>query len=309
MRSAMRKFITLICIGVMMSGVVNAEDKVVASVNGTKITKNDVAEFLKTSGATEAEIMSPEADTKGREALIQREILSQESSKENVISKDDLSKKVSDFITSHGGDEKLKQVLAASGSSIEALKKSLATDILIKEYIDSKIAPHIKVTDGEIKVFYDSQKAHLEQEQVKARHILINSKPEASKEDDMKALEKIKVIKSEIDSGKKDFSTAAKEYSDCPSKAQGGDLGFFSKGMMVKPFEDVAFSQEIGKVSEPVKTQFGYHLIVVDEKKQDKTDLQTLTPQITEFLTSQKIQKAIGEKIDALMKTASIERL
>ena len=65
----------------------------------------------------------------------------------------------------------------------------------------------------------------------------------------------------------KDFSEIAKEYSFCPSNAQGGDLGYFTKGQMVKPFEDAVFSLEIGKVSKPVQTQFGWHLILLTDKQ------------------------------------------
>lgn len=85
--------------------------------------------------------------------------------------------------------------------------------------------------------------------EVRASHILVKTEDEAKK-----LLEEIKAGKS--------FADAAKEVSLCPSGHDGGDLGFFGKGMMVKPFEDAAFSmKEIGEVSEPVETQFGWHLI------------------------------------------------
>lgn len=89
---------------------------------------------------------------------------------------------------------------------------------------------------------------------VKASHILVDSKPEADS------------IKSKIDSGAS-FESMAKKYSKCPSGHNGGDLGYFEKGQMVKAFEDVAFNLPVGKVSEPVKTQFGWHLIKVYDKK------------------------------------------
>jgi len=90
--------------------------------------------------------------------------------------------------------------------------------------------------------------------EVRASHILV------------KDGKKAKELKAEIDSGA-DFVQVAKKHSICPSKEQGGDLGFFSKGMMVKEFEDAAFSLPVGKVSDPVKTEFGYHLIVVTAKR------------------------------------------
>ncbi len=90
--------------------------------------------------------------------------------------------------------------------------------------------------------------------QVHAAHILVDNKALAEE------------LKKKVDSGES-FEELAKKYSSCPSGKSGGDLGFFSKGQMVKPFEDAAFDLPEGKVSEPVQTQFGWHLIKVYERK------------------------------------------
>lgn len=90
---------------------------------------------------------------------------------------------------------------------------------------------------------------------VKASHILVESE------------QKAKDLLEEIKSGKTSFDMAAREYSMCPSKRDGGNLGFFERGMMVKPFEDAAFGLEVGEISEPVQTQFGWHLIQLNAKK------------------------------------------
>ncbi len=89
---------------------------------------------------------------------------------------------------------------------------------------------------------------------VKASHILVSDESEA------------KALKSQIDEGAS-FEELAKKYSKCPSGSNGGDLGYFRRGQMVKEFEDAAFDTEINKVSDPIKTQFGYHLIKVYDKK------------------------------------------
>ena len=90
---------------------------------------------------------------------------------------------------------------------------------------------------------------------VRASHILVDTQEEALK------------LKSDIESGKISFADAAAKYSKCPSGQRGGDLGVFSRGQMVKPFEDAAFTLPIDTVSNPVKTQFGYHLILVTATK------------------------------------------
>ena len=91
--------------------------------------------------------------------------------------------------------------------------------------------------------------------QVRAEHILVNSQSEAAD------------LKKQIDNKEISFEEAAEKYSKCPSKANGGDLGYFGRGMMVKEFETAAFDGEVGSVSEPVQTQFGWHLIKVIDKK------------------------------------------
>ena len=90
---------------------------------------------------------------------------------------------------------------------------------------------------------------------VRASHILVSTEEEALK------------LKSEIEAGNMTFADAASKYSKCPSGARkGGDLGFFGRNQMVKPFENAAFNGNVGEVSEPIKTQFGYHLLWVTQK-------------------------------------------
>jgi len=91
--------------------------------------------------------------------------------------------------------------------------------------------------------------------QVRASHILVPSQQACEN------------LKNDISSGKISFEDAAKQHSTCPSKARGGDLGFFGRGQMVKPFEDAAFGAQGDEVVGPVQTQFGYHLIKVNESK------------------------------------------
>lgn len=90
--------------------------------------------------------------------------------------------------------------------------------------------------------------------QLRASHILVDNKDKAQN------------IKQQLDNGK-DFKQLAKEASDCPSSEKGGDLGFFSKGDMVKPFERKVFSMDVGDVSKPVKTEFGFHIIKKTDEK------------------------------------------
>lgn len=159
----------------------------------------------------------------------------------------------------------------------------------INQYAINKIMQEATVTDEEVEKFYkDNEEEFGESNMVKASHILVEN------------LEEAKKIKSELDDGA-DFADLAQEYSSCPSKDTGGDLGFFGKGAMVKEFEDAAFAMEVGEISEPVKTQFGYHIIkVTDKKVEPKQELKAIMERLRQSLTKRKQQEVYVKKINDL---------
>ncbi|MFW2489371.1 peptidylprolyl isomerase [Clostridium chromiireducens] len=136
--------------------------------------------------------------------------------------------------------------------AMENISKEVITSMAI-----NKVLGDVTVTDEEVKKYYEDNKESFGQPAtVAARHILVETEEEANK------------AKEEILSGKISFGDASMKYSMCPSNQQGGSLGEFSKGMMVPEFEEAAFTAEIGVITEPVKTQFGYHLVLVDAKNE-----------------------------------------
>jgi peptidyl-prolyl cis-trans isomerase C len=131
------------------------------------------------------------------------------------------------------------------------------------------------------------------EEEVHARHILVPTEDEA------------KAIEAELKKGA-DFATLAKEKSKDPGAADGGDLGYFTKDQMVAEFSDVAFKLDKGQVSDPVKTQFGWHIIKVEDKRTKPTPtFDEVKSQISTYVA----HRAQAELVDKLRKTATIERL
>ncbi len=161
-------------------------------------------------------------------------------------------------------DEDLQELYEKTKSNY-IIPASLSLDMI--EITPENLAKKENITDEEIENEYLMNKVRYDiPESVSASHILISLAENAKAEDEAKAMEKIKEIQAKF-AKDADFAKLAKEYSDDPgSGPSGGSLGNFTRGQMVKPFEDAAFSLEIGKLSEPVRSQFGYHLILVENK-------------------------------------------
>lgn len=136
---------------------------------------------------------------------------------------------------------------------IEDAKRAILTQMAIQKTIGDVVVEEQEAVD-----YYNNNKDYFkDNEKVSARHILVDS------------LEKAEEVYEKINNGMT-FEEAAKSYSSCPSKEQGGNLGSFERGVMVPEFEEAAFTLEIGVLSKPVKTQFGYHIILVDDKTEGK---------------------------------------
>lgn len=143
---------------------------------------------------------------------------------------------------------------------------SLTEQALTQQFYQKQIAIKVMISDKEMKEFYDANKDTLAIKPVTWNIGMILRNIQASEATDKEQLDAIKAIQARLKQGE-DFATLAKSVSECPSASQGGDLGFFSRGMMVKPFDDAAFALREGEVSDIVKTQYGYHLIKLNEKR------------------------------------------
>ena len=252
-----------------------AKDPVVAKVNGIEIRQSDLAIAEQEAGQLPA--MSPEA---------KQDYLVQISTDLILVAKAAEAKKFSDT-----ADFKRKMEFNRRKTLMEGLLQSVAKEALTDD------AMH-KVYDEAIKQVGDEKEVH-------ARHILIRAAAgdeKASKE----AEDKIKAVIARLKKGE-DFAKIAGELSEDPSgKANGGDLGYFGKGQMVAEFSDTAFKLEKGQFSEPVKTEFGWHVIKVEDKRaKAPPKFEEIKPQIERYV----VGKAQSEMVIKLRAEAKIERL
>lgn len=169
--------------------------------------------------------------------------------------------------------------------SMEHTRKEILAQLAVAETIKG-----IHVTDEEAREYYNAnQNQFLTGETVQAKHILVDDEDKCNEIFEM------------ITNGAKSFETAAKEFSTCPSSEKGGDLGSFGRGQMVKEFEDAAFAAEIGHIVGPVKTQFGYHLIKVEQKSDPQTSsFENCVDSIKQTLIRKKQNDVYEQKIEEL---------
>ena len=204
------------------------KDQVLAVVAGEEITNGDLDAFLETApNEHSAYIANPKYRDAYLEQLINLRAFAKFGEELNLEETDEFKK------------------------IMESARKDILAQMAMTEVIKD-----VTVTEDDIQKYYeDNAEEYTEPETVRARHILVSDENQCNS-----ILEKIM-------SGEKSFEECAKEYSTCASSAAYGDLGTFGKGEVVKEFEDVAFSAEVGVLYGPVKTDFGYHIIRVEEKR------------------------------------------
>ncbi|MBN2138160.1 MAG: peptidylprolyl isomerase [Sedimentisphaerales bacterium] len=207
--------------------------------------------------------------------------------------------------------EEFQKKMEDYGYDFEVLKSQIKTMLGHQKLIAQKYPDEAKVTDEDLKAFYEKNKARFETpEQVRASHILIKTELTDPNSDpnEVKAAAKAKAedLLKQLNEGA-DFATLAKTHSDCPSAPRGGDLGLFPKGQMVPAFEKAAFELEVGKISDIVETKFGYHIIKVTEHKEaDSTSFEEAKAGLMNEVTQTKARTLAERLIETLKKDAKI---
>ncbi len=243
---------------------------VLAKVDGLEITQKDLENMMR--------LISPDAlkriSSNNREQAFLNEMINQKLI--YLEAKEQKLDETPEFLT-----------------QLEFLKENFLMQIAVKKIMDE-----VSVSEEEKKSFYEQNKdIFVEDEKVEASHILVDTKEEADK------------VYSMVKAGE-DFSKIAQEYSSCPSKSSGGSLGKFGKGQMVSEFEEAAYALEEGKISEPIKTQFGYHVIKLDKKyPKQQFAYEDVANEIAANLVDEKQHTHYRERVQDLMMKHSVEML
>ncbi|MEA3369750.1 MAG: peptidyl-prolyl cis-trans isomerase [Campylobacterota bacterium] len=271
------KFLYTLLFAATLSGA-----QTLVTVNGSAITQADVDSAL--MNATQGRFNQVPAD---KQAEFRQQVLQQLIGTELVYGD---AKKTGVLESQEFKDEYVKVQ--------ERVKKQLAIQVWQKQQLDK-----VKVSDKELKNYYSKNKEEFnEKESVHARHILVKTEAEAKK-----IISELKPL-----SGtalKEKFITLAKSKSTGPSGPKGGDLGFFTQGQMVPAFNDTVFKMKVGTITKtPVSTQFGFHVIYLEEKKnstvREFTEVKTV---IDQRLKMEKFKTVMASKMEDLQKKATIK--
>jgi foldase protein PrsA len=279
--------VALIGAAVFGSGILSGKtsEGVVGRVNGEAITKDELYDALK--------------DQYGQETLntlISEKIIKLEIKKHNIeVPEKDVEEEFQKLVDQYGGQEQFDQIFESYGYDQNDIKEDIKMSLQLKKLLE----PKITITEEEMKEYFETNKATYDtKEQVKASHILVDSEATAQE------------VRNKLLAGA-DFAELAKEYStDTNNNENGGELGFFSKGNMVAEFENVAFALAVGEISEPVKTEYGYHIIKVEEKQAAKeATYEECQALVKEALFNEKLPTAYNTYFEEIYDEYEIENL
>lgn len=255
----------------------------VATVNGQAITHSELDQKLEGSPAARGVLQQ----------MVTNDLIDQYAKSHNItVSQADIDKLENQYKSQYP-DGQWDQLLKARGMTEQDVQDILRRQIIL----DKAVGGNINVTEAQIKAYFDKNHAQFDKPAMaKARHILVP---------DLKTAQK---VEADLKSGK-DFAAEAKQYSTDPgSRDKGGELGWFRKGQMVPSFEKYAFSAPIGKISPPVKSPFGYHIIEVEARKPaQKASLASVHDQIAMQLREQQEAPLIPAFLQQLQANAKID--
>lgn len=272
-------------------------NKVLATVNGENILQKDVNQIISRFGNPIPEEQISGVTKKVLDGLITQKLLTQFIRDNKIeVSKAEIEtelNKVREDIKSNPGlaGKTLEQVLETHGSSMDDLKRDIVMSLSLEKYLGKDL------DDKKLKAYFEQNKTVYDGTEVKASHILVDTRTMTTDAELSQAMEKIKKVKGEADAGK-DFAELAKQYSDDhSSKENGGDVGSFRrKGQMDEPFAAAAFALKVGQVSDPVKTNYGYHIIKVTEiKKGTDVKFDDVKQNVKQDMLQEKAQVLISQ--------------
>lgn len=286
-----------------------------ASINGVVIAKSEldtqakrVSDQYTKTGRPLTEALSKSLRGSILRKMIDDEVIRQRAEKEGVkVDRIERVDALEKYKTKFGGEKGYQLFLEQQKLTEEQVQKTVEAE-LQRDKLLRKIGNLEEPTDQEIEGHYKAnERLYTLPEMVRARHILLKVGPNEPEEKVAVVLKKAQQILAEAQQPEASFEALVQKYSEGPSVKAGGDLGFFQRGQMAKPFEDLAFKSPQKKAVGPVRTDFGFHIIYVEEKQEPKTaSLDEVRDRVIEFLKRNKAARKSEEMLTTLRKEAKI---
>jgi len=240
------------------------------------------------------------------EGLVRRELLYQEAKKTVKIEEAAINEEMKKLKEQYASDADFNNALSVMKLSPAVLRAQVERALLIQKLIETQFASKVVITDKEIWAYYDKNRDSFRQpEQVRASQILIRTNGDEAKK--AAARKKIEEIRQKVQQ-KQDFESLARTYSEDPSGAKGGDVGYIRTGQVLKPFEEALFVLKTGEVSDVVETSLGYHLIKATDRKPEMTiPFDTLKDQLRMLMKQEKGQQEANAYIAKQREKAKVE--
>jgi peptidyl-prolyl cis-trans isomerase C len=290
--------------------------EVVARVNGEAVKKTEIEMAVKTlEDRARTPVPAEQRDAVYRQVLdriVGYHLLVQETRSRKIVAPPwEVDSQIDQIKKQFPTEDAFKQMLQSRGVTVENLRTDTAETIAVNQMLQKELEPKVKVTDADMKTFYDQNRPRFHQEDsVHASHILIRVDEKADAATKAAARAKAEDLLKQLKKGSAFADLAKKNSQDPGSAPNGGDLGFFSRGQMVPAFEAAAFALQPGQTSSVVESPFGYHVIRVAEAKPGRDlNYDEVKGQIDEYLRQQQRDQHSQEFVDQLKAKAKIEVL
>ena len=265
-------------------------------------------EEIWTSEVEGGKTFKEEFDNEILNVMISQEIVNQQAEKENItVTDEEVANEMSSYMQMIENVDEYNKFMEENGIDEEFLKNHFRQTLIFDKY-RNKIMSETEITENDLRDYYNTHIDEYKKEEIKASHILITTLNDMgeplSEEETAKKESEAQDILARIKQGE-DFEALAKEYSDDKASASnGGDLGYFAKGVMVPEFEEAAFKLEKGQVSDVVKSSDGYLIIKVYDKREEVTPYEDEKENILGAIR----YEIYNEKMEELKKASEIEQ-
>jgi peptidyl-prolyl cis-trans isomerase C len=285
-------------------------DEVIAVEDVKKVAHNFTLQNIQPDPAAEGDTFESRLYYTVVNRLVEQALILQEVKNRGIeITEDQVQAGVSQLKVMAGGDEAFRNVLAENGISLEDVVRDTRTNLAVREFYNSVVTEPPAVAEADIQAFYDQNTdEYASQPEVRARHILIRTQPGMDEMQRAEARNRASQLLAQA-GGDADFAELARTHSEDETTApNGGDLSWFRQGRMVAPFDSASFALKPGQVSGLVETQFGYHIIKVEETRMSpRVTLEEARPNITSLVQQQKAQELFEAAVTDLRAEAQVD--